>query len=45
VNNAGIIGDLIGNLVNVPAENVRRVMDVNVTGMIYVCQEACDCSR
>jgi NAD(P)-dependent dehydrogenase (short-subunit alcohol dehydrogenase family) len=40
VNNAGITGNLIGDLVDVPAENVRRVIDVNVTGMIYVCQEA-----
>lgn len=24
----------------VPAENMLRVMDVNVTGLIYVCQEA-----
>jgi NAD(P)-dependent dehydrogenase (short-subunit alcohol dehydrogenase family) len=40
VNNAGITGNLIGNLVDVPAENIRRVMDVNVTGLIYVCQEA-----
>ena len=39
VNNAGITGNLIGNLVDVPAENIRRVMDVNVTGMIHVCQE------
>jgi NAD(P)-dependent dehydrogenase (short-subunit alcohol dehydrogenase family) len=40
VNNAGITGDLIGNLADVPAAVVRRVMDVNVTGMIQVCQEA-----
>lgn len=40
VNNAGITGNLIGNLAEVPAETVRRVMDVNVTGLIYVCQEA-----
>lgn len=40
VNNAGITGNLIGNLTEVPAETVRRVMDVNVTGLIYVCQEA-----
>jgi NAD(P)-dependent dehydrogenase (short-subunit alcohol dehydrogenase family) len=40
VNNAGITGNLIGNLVDVPAAAVQRVMDVNVTGMIYVCQEA-----
>lgn len=40
VNNAGITGNLIGNLADVSAETVRRVMDVNVTGLIYVCQEA-----
>ena len=40
VNNAGITGNLIGNLADVPAETVRRVMDVNITGLIYVCQEA-----
>lgn len=40
INNAGITGNLIGNLVDVPSENVRRVVDVNVSGLIYVCQEA-----
>ena len=40
MNNAGITGNLIGNLTDVPAETVRRVIDVNVTGLIYVCQEA-----
>jgi len=40
VNNAGITGNLIGNLVDVPAETVRRVMDVNITGTVHVCQEA-----
>lgn len=40
VNNAGITGNLIGELVDVPPETVRRVMDVNVSGLIYVCQEA-----
>lgn len=40
VNNAGITGDLIGPLVDVPAETVRRVLDVNVAGAIYMCQEA-----
>lgn len=40
VNNAGITGDLIGPLVDVPAESVRRVLDVNVAGAIYMCQEA-----
>jgi NAD(P)-dependent dehydrogenase (short-subunit alcohol dehydrogenase family) len=40
VNNAGITGNLIGNPVDVPPDTVRRVMDVNVSGLIYVCQEA-----
>ncbi|WP_427132579.1 SDR family oxidoreductase [Pseudarthrobacter sp. S9] len=40
VNNAGITGDLIGPLTEVPAATVRRVLDVNVAGLIYVCQEA-----
>lgn len=40
VNNAGVTGNLIGNLVEVPAENVKRVLDVNVSGTIFVCQEA-----
>ncbi|UZX02693.1 SDR family oxidoreductase [Arthrobacter sp. CDRTa11] len=40
VNNAGITGNLIGKLADVPAETVRRVMDVNVSGLIFVCQEA-----
>lgn len=40
VNNAGITGNLIGPLVDVPAETIRRVLDVNVAGVIYVCQEA-----
>jgi len=40
INNAGITGNLIGNLVDVPPATVRRVMDVNVSGLIYVCQEA-----
>lgn len=40
VNNAGITGDMIGPLVDVPAETVRRVLDVNVAGAIYMCQEA-----
>ena len=40
INNAGITGNLIGNLADVPAATVRRVMDVNVSGLIYVCQEA-----
>ncbi|MET3719771.1 MULTISPECIES: SDR family NAD(P)-dependent oxidoreductase [unclassified Arthrobacter] len=40
VNKAGITGNLIGKLADVPAETVRRVMDVNVSGPIYVCQAA-----
>lgn len=40
VNNAGITGNLIGNLVDVPAETVQRVVDVNVAGVVFVCQEA-----
>lgn len=40
VNNAGITGNLIGPLTDVPAATVQRVLDVNVAGLIYVCQEA-----
>ncbi|MCR1163608.1 SDR family oxidoreductase [Paenarthrobacter sp. UW852] len=40
INNAAITGDQIGTLVEVPAEKVQRVVDVNVTGMIFMCQEA-----
>ena len=40
INNAGVTGDLIGPLVDVPVENIRRVLDVNVAGMIFMCQEA-----
>ncbi|WP_115787258.1 SDR family oxidoreductase [Arthrobacter silvisoli] len=40
VNNAGITGNLIGGLVDVPAETVQRVVDVNVAGVVFVCQEA-----
>lgn len=40
VNNAAITGNLIGKLTDVPATTVQRVMDVNVSGLIYVCQEA-----
>ena len=40
VNNAGITGNLIGPLTDVPAATVRRVLDVNVAGVVYVCQEA-----
>ncbi|MFK0040792.1 SDR family oxidoreductase [Paenarthrobacter sp. NPDC090517] len=40
INNAAITGNLIGALVEVPAETVQRVVDVNVSGMIFMCQEA-----
>lgn len=40
VNNAGITGDLIGPLTDVPASTVQRVLDVNVAGLIFACQEA-----
>jgi len=40
VNNAGITGNLIGPLADVPAATVKRVLDVNVAGVIYMCQEA-----
>ncbi|MFW0771606.1 SDR family oxidoreductase [Paenarthrobacter nitroguajacolicus] len=40
INNAAITGNLIGTLAEVPAETVQRVVDVNVAGMIYMCQEA-----
>jgi len=40
VNNAGITGNLIGPLVDVPAETIKRVLDVNVAGVAYMCQEA-----
>lgn len=40
VNNAAVTGNLIGSLVDVPAETVQRVVDVNVSGMIFMCQEA-----
>ena len=40
INNAAITGNLIGALVEVPAETVQRVVDVNVSGMIHMCQEA-----
>jgi NAD(P)-dependent dehydrogenase (short-subunit alcohol dehydrogenase family) len=39
VNNAGITGNLIGPLTDVPAAAVQRVLDVNVAGLIFVCQE------
>lgn len=40
VNNAGITGNLIGPLVDVPPETLQRVLDVNVAGVMYMCQEA-----
>ncbi|MCB5293514.1 SDR family oxidoreductase [Arthrobacter sp. SO3] len=40
VNNAGITGNLIGPLLDVPAETIRRVLEVNVAGVLSVCQEA-----
>ncbi|WP_245933500.1 SDR family oxidoreductase [Arthrobacter livingstonensis] len=40
VNNAGVTGDLIGPLVDVPAETIKRVLDVNVAGVLFMCQEA-----
>lgn len=40
VNNAGITGDLMGPLVDVPAETVKRVLAVNVAGAVFMCQEA-----
>jgi NAD(P)-dependent dehydrogenase (short-subunit alcohol dehydrogenase family) len=40
VNNAGITGNLIGPLVDVPAATIRRVLEVNVMGVLLVCQEA-----
>ncbi|MGP4033151.1 SDR family oxidoreductase [Pseudarthrobacter sp. 1C304] len=40
VNNAGITGNLIGPLVEVPPATLRRVLDVNVAGLAFVCQEA-----
>lgn len=40
INNAAITGNLIGTLAEVPAATVQRVMDVNVSGMIFMCQEA-----
>ncbi|UVJ41070.1 SDR family oxidoreductase [Arthrobacter sp. CJ23] len=40
INNAAVTGDLIGTLVEVPSHTVQRVIDVNVAGMIFMCQEA-----
>ena len=36
VNNAGIIG----NLVDVAPETIKRVLEVNVVGTLFMCQEA-----
>lgn len=40
INNAAITGNRIGPLADVTAETVQRVVDVNVSGMIFMCQEA-----
>lgn len=40
VNNAGITGNVIGPLVDVPGDTVRRVLEVNVAGVVFMCQEA-----
>lgn len=40
VNNAAITGNLIGPLADVPAAVVQRVVDVNISGMMFMCQEA-----
>ncbi|MHA7154955.1 SDR family oxidoreductase [Arthrobacter sp. TMN-50] len=40
VNNAGITGNLIGPLADVPADVLHRVTDVNVVGPLLVCREA-----
>ncbi|WP_253905683.1 SDR family NAD(P)-dependent oxidoreductase [Arthrobacter sp. H5] len=40
VNNAGITGDLIGTLSDVPVDILERVVDVNVMGPLLVCREA-----
>lgn len=40
INNAAVTGNLIGPLAEVPVETVQRVVDVNVAGMIFMCQEA-----
>lgn len=40
VNNAAVTGDLIGPLVDVPVETIKRVLDVNVAGVVFMCQEA-----
>ncbi|MHA7304618.1 SDR family oxidoreductase [Arthrobacter sp. TMN-49] len=40
VNNAGITGNRIGPLVNVPAQTIKDVLAVNVAGVMFMCQEA-----
>ncbi|WP_026554218.1 SDR family oxidoreductase [Arthrobacter sp. 35W] len=40
VNNAGITGDLIAPLVDVPTASISRVLAVNVAGVAFMCQEA-----
>ncbi|OFI38350.1 oxidoreductase [Arthrobacter sp. SW1] len=40
VNNAGITGNHIGRLSDVPTTTVQRVVDVNVAGVLFVSQEA-----
>ncbi|WP_425864324.1 SDR family oxidoreductase [Arthrobacter sp. TWP1-1] len=40
VNNAGITGDIIGNLVDVSPETIKRVLEINVAGTMFMCQEA-----
>jgi len=40
VNNAAITGNLIAPLVDVPPETIKRVLDVNVAGVLFMCQEA-----
>ncbi|NJC22101.1 NAD(P)-dependent dehydrogenase (short-subunit alcohol dehydrogenase family) [Arthrobacter pigmenti] len=43
INNAGITGNLIGPLVEVPVHVLSRVTDVNVKGPLLVCQAAIPC--
>ncbi|PYI38599.1 oxidoreductase [Arthrobacter psychrolactophilus] len=40
VNNAAITGNYLGELIDVPAKIVKQVLDVNVSGTIFMCQEA-----
>lgn len=40
VNNAGVTGDVIGPLMDVPPATIKRVLDVNVAGVMFMCQEA-----